>query len=123
MPPGETEAGSAGKQPCRGIAWSAHPDNDRQREIHPLALLLHLLGWIDPPALQIPARRAEHSFTPNGLAPIPAEPRQRDLRFFSINEATSELISSPGPLEREPARQGFSRRKCSAFAWRPPRLP
>jgi len=27
--PGETEAGSAGKQPCRGIAWWAHRDDDR----------------------------------------------------------------------------------------------
>ncbi len=27
--PGETEAGSAGKQPCRGIAWWAHRNDDR----------------------------------------------------------------------------------------------
>src|ERR1035437_2344116 len=26
--PGETEAGSAGKQPCRGITWRAHPDDE-----------------------------------------------------------------------------------------------
>src|SRR5947207_8273875 len=27
--PGETEAGSAGMQPCRGIAWRAHRDDVR----------------------------------------------------------------------------------------------
>ena len=27
--PGETEAGSAGTQPCRGIAWRAHRDDER----------------------------------------------------------------------------------------------
>src|SRR5713101_4242110 len=30
--PSETEAGSAGMQPCRGIAWWAHRDDDRARE-------------------------------------------------------------------------------------------
>ena len=27
--PGETEAWSAGKQPCRGIAWWAHRDDQK----------------------------------------------------------------------------------------------
>ena len=30
--PGETEAGSAGMQPCRGIAWWAHRDDVGARE-------------------------------------------------------------------------------------------
>ena len=30
--PGETEAGTAGMQPCRGITGWAHRDDDRQRE-------------------------------------------------------------------------------------------
>src|ERR1039457_1064129 len=30
--PGETEAGSAGTQPCRGIAWRAHRDDERSAE-------------------------------------------------------------------------------------------
>ena len=29
--PGETEAGTAGKQPCRGISWWAHRDDDQER--------------------------------------------------------------------------------------------
>ena len=33
--PSETEAGSAGMQPCRGIAWWAHRDDEVQRENHP----------------------------------------------------------------------------------------
>jgi hypothetical protein len=35
--PGETEAGSAGMQPCRGIAWWAHRD-DVERGGSPFAL-------------------------------------------------------------------------------------
>src|SRR5947208_11787170 len=31
--PGETEAGSAGMQPCRGITWRAHRDDDRSAEV------------------------------------------------------------------------------------------
>jgi hypothetical protein len=37
--PGETEAGSAGRQPCRGIAWRAHRNDDRQRRNLVLASL------------------------------------------------------------------------------------
>jgi hypothetical protein len=37
--PGETEAGSAGLQPCPGIAQRAHRDDDRQRRNGLLALL------------------------------------------------------------------------------------
>lgn len=29
--PGETEAGSAGRQPCRGITWRAHRADVQQR--------------------------------------------------------------------------------------------
>jgi hypothetical protein len=29
--PGETEAGSAGMQPCRGIIWRAHRTDVQQR--------------------------------------------------------------------------------------------
>ena len=39
--PGETEAGSAGMQPCRGIAWWAHRDDDRKRGNQLLALFSH----------------------------------------------------------------------------------
>jgi hypothetical protein len=37
--PGETEAGNAGTQPCRGIAWRAHRDDERQRRNLVLTLL------------------------------------------------------------------------------------
>ena len=75
--PGETEAGSAGMQPCRGIAWWAHRDDDWERETNPLALLPTIIGSKDPDALNIPARRAEYSLTENAHSPFHAEPEQR----------------------------------------------
>jgi hypothetical protein len=77
MLPGETEAGSAGMQPCRGIARRAHPDDEWERGTQRPALSFNLIGSIDPHALKIPARSAEFSLNQNGLTPIPAEPRQR----------------------------------------------
>jgi hypothetical protein len=74
--PGETEAGSAGMQPCRGIAWWAHRNDDRERASSPLALFQNYIGSKDPHASKIPARRAECSLTGNALPPIHAEPRQ-----------------------------------------------
>ena len=73
--PSETEAGSAGMQPCRGIAWWAHRDDDRERGSSPLALFQNCIGSKDPHALKIPARRAECSLTGNVLFPLHAEPR------------------------------------------------
>ncbi len=61
--PGETEAGSAGMQPCRGIAWRAHRD-DAEREIRLSRSSQNSIGSVDPDALKIPARRAES--TTNG---------------------------------------------------------
>ena len=77
--PGETEAGSAGMQPCRGIAWWAHRDDDRGRGSSPLALFQNYIGSKDPHALKIPARRAECSLTGNAHSPLHAEPRQTAL--------------------------------------------
>ncbi len=74
--PGETEAGSAGMQPCRGIAWWAHRDDDRERGSSSLALFQNYIGSKDPHALKIPARRAECSLTGNAHSPVHAEPRQ-----------------------------------------------
>jgi hypothetical protein len=57
--PGETEAGSAGKHPCRGIARWAHRDDEAGAcGYHPTPLPNHI-GSVDPHALKIPARRAE----------------------------------------------------------------
>ena len=74
--PGETEAGSAGKQPCQGITWRAHRDDEVGALELGSAPLPNLIGSIDPDALKIPARRAEYSLTGNAHSPVPAEPAQ-----------------------------------------------
>jgi hypothetical protein len=74
-PPGETEAGHAGMQPCRGITWRAHRDDDRQRGNQSLALLPSLIGSKDPDALKSPPPRAEYSLTGSASSPVQAEPR------------------------------------------------
>src|SRR5713101_10138879 len=72
--PGQTEAGSAGMQPCRGITWRAHRDDDRSAEVPlPRSSKKHI-GSVDPDALKIPARRAECSLTENAHSPFHAEP-------------------------------------------------
>jgi hypothetical protein len=65
-------------QPCQGIAWWAHRDDDRQRGSQFLALLSNLIGLKDPDALKIPARRAEYSLTESASSPVQAEPRHVD---------------------------------------------
>ena len=47
--PGETEAGSAGKQPCRGIARRAHRDDDHGRGSHGSSLT----GLVSQPVLML----------------------------------------------------------------------
>src|SRR3989454_360042 len=91
--PGETEAGSAGKQPCRGITRWAHRDDEVGACEHCSAPPYHssadLIRAIDPDALKILARRAKHPcLTKNGDSPFPAEPEhshvhllQEDQRF------------------------------------------
>jgi hypothetical protein len=74
--PGETEAGSAGRQPSRGITWWAHRDDDRSVELSSSALLKTYIGSVDPDALKIPARRAESTPTENARFPFQAEPDQ-----------------------------------------------
>ena len=74
--PGQTEAGSAGMQPCRGIAWWAHRDDDRERGNHSPVLPPTLIGSKDPDASKIPARRAESTLTENARPPFQAEPEQ-----------------------------------------------
>src|SRR5271165_6727534 len=74
--PGETEAGSAGMQPCRGIAGRAHRDDVGGRGSLPFASFPKKIGSVDPYALKIPARRAECSLTENASIPFHAEPAQ-----------------------------------------------
>jgi hypothetical protein len=75
--PDETEAGgSAGKQPCRGITWWAHRDDDRSAEASLPRSSKNHIGSVDPDALKIPGRRAECSLTENARSPLHAEPGQ-----------------------------------------------
>jgi hypothetical protein len=81
--PGETEAGTAGTQPCRGISRWAHRDDERRREVSFLRRPnLHRIER--PHALKIPARRAEYSLTENVASPFQAEPTQ-----IKIDEVSS----------------------------------
>ena len=59
--PGETEAGSAGMQPCRGIAWWAHRDDVAGRGSSPFALFPKHIGSVDPYALKIPAPKGRNT--------------------------------------------------------------
>ena len=72
--PGETEAGSAGKHPCPGIARRAHRDDHHGRGNELLAPTLNPIGSKDPDALKIPARRAASTLTRSARSPVPAEP-------------------------------------------------
>lgn len=80
MSPGETEAGSAGMQPCPGIArWKLIEDDEREDDATRRPPPPHIGFDRFPHALKIPARSAESSLTQLGLTPIPAEPRQGDI--------------------------------------------
>src|SRR5215469_14388288 len=95
--PGETEAGSAGMQPCRGITWRAHRDDDRSAEVPLPRSSKNQIGSVDPNALKIPARRAECSLTVNARSPFHAEPGQRkEPELSSIQTPMSTRISSAG---------------------------
>ena len=52
--PSETEAGSAGKQPCRGITWRAHPDDEPEAGRGQPRPAKTDIGGIDPPYLENP---------------------------------------------------------------------
>jgi len=73
--PGETEAGSAGAQPCRGMSRWAHRNDGRGREDSFLRRPTSI-GPRVPNALKIPARKPEYSLTENVVSPFHAEPRQ-----------------------------------------------
>jgi hypothetical protein len=106
--PGETEAGTAGTQPRRGIAWWAHRDDERA-ERDPFCASQYLIGSVDPEALKIPARRAEYPLAARGheLHHVPQNLVPQNLMelwvvrrvrlpknslALSIVEATSELM-------------------------------
>ena len=58
--PGKTQAGPAGTQPCRGIAWRLIETMNGSAGTCFLRCLQLLIGSKDPNALKIPARRAEY---------------------------------------------------------------
>lgn len=68
--PGETEAGSAGMQPGRGIAWRAHRDDVAGAEVRLSRSFRKHIGSVDPYALKIPARKGgKYSLTENAASP------------------------------------------------------
>ena len=92
--PGETEAGSAGKQPSPGIARRAHRDDAHGRGSHLARSSPSPIGSIDPPALKIPTRRAASTLTRSARSPVPAEPghlnpdedlKRKAVRKFSLS--------------------------------------
>ena len=101
MLPGETEAGPAGMQPCRGIAqWKLIEDDERGTAFTTVPLFQHRIDRF-PHALKIPARSAESSLTQLGFTPIPAEPGQKltDLGGqYSFSLFTRDLYSHRASL-------------------------
>ena len=87
--PGETDAGSAGKQPCRGIARRDHRDDDRGRGSHLSRSTQNPIGSKDPDALKIPARRAASTLARNAPSPVPAEPAHHWIGFGIIADGRS----------------------------------
>jgi len=57
--PGKTEAGSAGMQPCRGIAGGLIETMFKSAGKYLSRSYPKQIGSVDPDALKIPARRAE----------------------------------------------------------------
>jgi hypothetical protein len=109
--PGKTEAGSAGMQPCRGIAWWAHRDDVHGRGSFPFALFPKHIGSKDPYALKIPARRAEYLLTESALSPFHAEPAHERSGGGSVvdtaRSAQEETLCSARPSR--PARNSHGR--------------
>ena len=95
--PSETEADSAGKQPCRGIARRAHQDDDHGHRNELLAPTLNPIGSKDPDALKIPARRAASTLTRSARSPVPAEPAQGDIRSLGSHDAALLPVTGDDP--------------------------
>jgi len=72
--PGETEAGTAGTQPCRGIAPWAHRDGERGRE-GSLLRRPTSIGSKDPCLENPRPAGAEPTLTENAASPFQDEPR------------------------------------------------
>ena len=97
--PGETEAGSAGMQPCRGIAWWAHRDDAWERGSQLSRSSANRIGSKDPNALKIPARRAEFTLTENASAPFQAEPEHGNINGATYSDLDLNIIDDSAPLD------------------------
>ena len=91
--PGEMEAGSAGKQPCRGIARRAHRDDDSRARGSTLAPAPHIIGSKDPDALRKSPPAGRSSTLPRNVgSPVPAEPGQGShLRLTRTAQGTHHI--------------------------------
>src|ERR1035441_3800174 len=96
--PGETEAGSAGMQPCRGITWWAHRD-DVGRGGSPFAPFpkTHRIGR--PLCLENPRPEgAEYLLAESAPAPFHAEPGQSFKRSLHHGWPAAPYRRSEGPV-------------------------
>src|SRR5271169_63745 len=88
--PGETEAGTAGTQPCRGILRWAHRDDGQGREDRPCAA--QPPSDRKTPCLKNPRPEgAESTLTENAVSPFHAEPTQRLVPVRAISAAQALL--------------------------------
>ncbi len=118
--PGETEAGSAGKQPCPGIVRRAHRDDDHGRGNERLAPTLHPIGSKDPDALKIPARRAASTLTRSVRSPVLAEPAHKyDIPDSAISTSLRQNVGDGGvdaQIDQGSDEDDTGRLKCPS-AW------
>ena len=91
--PGETEVGSAGMQPGRGIAWRAHRD-DAERGSSPSRSSQKRIGSVDPYALKIPAPKGRNTYYRwNASLHFTLN---RNISFLQTRTLQSTLIRSDG---------------------------
>ena len=115
--PGETEAGSAGMQPCRGITWWAHRDDDRSAEPSRPRSSNNHIGSVDPDALKIPAPKGRNTNQQwDASPPFHAEPEQ--CRSFSAM-IWSSISRRQLPTQRSPVPFCQGDRMLVRFGFRP----
>jgi hypothetical protein len=99
--PGETEAGTAGTQPCRGIARWAHRADAQQRGSQSSRAVRYKEKPSDdrPPCLENPRPEgAECTLTENAASPFHAEPKHirqpHRHRHLDVKRPNRQLASS-----------------------------
>src|SRR5215813_1567278 len=110
--PGETEAGSAGMQPCRGITWWAHRDDDRSAEPSRPRSSNNHIGSVDPDALKIPAPKGRNTNQQwDAPPPFHAEPEHESdivvdvhwVLLFQVSEPVVNTRSRHCSLQENPS--------------------